>query len=73
MKRTITERMVINSTNINNTSNHLSNKLLNKKREGHIMAMEIQVLTWDRHKHIQYEIKFTIIKNKTDMMDEPPH
>ncbi len=32
MKRTITERMVINSTNINNTSNHLSNKLLNKKK-----------------------------------------
>lgn len=37
------------------------------------MAMEIQVLTWDRHKHIQYEIKFNNIKNKTDMMDELAH
>jgi hypothetical protein len=45
--------MVINSTNNNNTNNHLSSKpnLLNTKRSRH-MTLEIQTLEWDKHKYV---------------------
>jgi len=45
--------MVINSPNINKTNNHLLSKLnsRNTKRSRN-MTLEIQVLAWDRHKHV---------------------
>ena len=46
MKRKLKQLIVINSTNINKTSNHLSSQ---KKRPQH-MTLEIQVLASDRHR-----------------------
>ena len=45
--------MVINSTNINKTYNHLSSKLnsLSTQKPRH-MTLGIQVLTWDRHTNL---------------------
>jgi hypothetical protein len=43
--------MVINSTNINKANNHLLNPLNTQKIPQH-MALEIQVLDWDRHKYV---------------------
>jgi len=38
--------MVNNSSNINKTNNHLPPQIID------YMALEIQVLSWDRHKHV---------------------
>jgi len=46
--------MVINSTNINKTKNHLSsepNSLNTKKRPRH-MTLEIQILVWNKHNNV---------------------
>ena len=42
--------MVNNSTIINKTSNHLSPQSIEHKKDPQHMAIEIQVLAWDRHK-----------------------
>jgi hypothetical protein len=45
--------MVNNSTIINKTSNHLSPQNIEHKKDPQHMAIEIQVLAWDRHKKCQ--------------------
>jgi hypothetical protein len=43
--------IVNNSTNINKTNNHLSTQLIEYKKENDMM-MEIQIVTWARHKNV---------------------
>jgi hypothetical protein len=44
--------MVNYSTNINTTNNHLSTQLIKHKKWLRYMMLEIQVLSWDRHKYV---------------------
>ena len=42
--------MVINSTNINKTNNHLSSKITQKRRQ-HV-TLKIHILAWDKHNNV---------------------
>ena len=44
--------MVNNSTNINKTNNPISPQTIEHKKYHDIMAVEIQVLPWDRHNNL---------------------
>jgi len=44
--------MANNSSNINWKNNYLSHPIIKHKKDLKHMPMEIQVLTWDRHKQV---------------------
>ena len=66
MKRKFKHKIVKNSTNINKRNNHLlprlNEKIIKKKKTQHT-ALEIQVLTLDRHKNVArlYWLMFIMI------------
>ena len=57
--------MVINSSNINNTNNHLNWTHRTQNRPRH-MTLEIQIMAWDRHTDVAgLNNKSSICENKT--------